>query len=471
MGGIEPGPDPYADAPPAPENSNSIRIMTIHASKGLEAPVVFVCGGFSRLKKPLVYRSTAMGSKRVFLSDNIPEVVQKDVIASEREEDEKLLYVALTRASVKLYLPFIDSDASIKGMYELLNQRLQRLSEDGRLMETSFIMEPKQRPCAMGWMNQPTRQELPDHATILSTLSRQPKVWIEAQTPITSYSSLKQHQKSQLDVEQRALFLASEQIHPTELDPESVPIAPLIGETEISETLVGGKGMGQVLHDCLELIDGRQWMGLHKDQFIASTQNTSVAKAATEKHRVDPETVPAVLALVWDVLTARLKLNETIELPPLGRLSMLKEMEFLYPAPSVTSVPEGYIRGFIDGLFQFEGKYYWLDWKSDRLLDYSQSSLGTHVETHYGIQAQLYTLALERLLRIENETHYNALMGGLIYVYLRGVRAEHGPSDSGIFFSSPSYQEARTFEREWSKRGLYNPPNFSPVRRGDEPIS
>ena len=146
----------------------------------------------------------------------------------------------------------------------------------------------------------------------------------------------------------------------------------------------------------------------------------------------------------------------------------LKEMEFLYPAPSNHGATEGYIRGFIDGLFQFEGKYYWLDWKSDRLTDYSPQSLRGHVQSHYGIQAQLYTLALERLLRIDDKAQYDALMGGLIYVYLRGIKPEDGGSSAGVFYSRPTYEDTRHFEQEWSIRGLYSPPHFNTTNEGLE---
>ncbi|MGB0647080.1 MAG: hypothetical protein ACPGQS_07885, partial [Bradymonadia bacterium] len=77
---------------------------------------------------------------------------------------------------------------------------------------------------------------------------------------------------------------------------------------------------------------------------------------------------------------------------------------------------------------------------------------------HYGIQAQLYTLALEKLLRIANQTEYESKMGGLIYVYLRGIMPTAVPTEHGFFFSKPSYAETRTFEAEWSQRGLFDPP-------------
>jgi exodeoxyribonuclease V beta subunit len=461
MADIEAAPDPYADAPPAPENSNSIRIMTMHASKGLESPVVFLCGGFSSLKKPLIYRSSAMGAKSVFLSAHLPEAVLADVTESEREEDEKLLYVGLTRASVKLYLPFIESEASIKGMYEYLNQRLKRLMTDDRLSASSFIVEPTKRHSAEHWTHQTDLEALPEEKTILQTLVQMPKEWSEAQTPITSYSKLKQHQKLTQETDQMAQFLSTEQSQPTLLDPEFTDPDLMMGESEVSETLVGGKEMGQVLHDCLEHIDGLVWMDRDKTEFLASPEVVCVASTAINKHRIDQDALPSVLTLIWDVLNAKLKLTDEIHLPALGSLPMLKEMEFLYPAPSNHDSPEGYIRGFIDGLFQFEGRYYWLDWKSDRLPDYSPQSLQSHVQSHYGIQAQLYTLALERLLRIENKTQYDALMGGLIYVYLRGVNPEDTGSNAGVFFSHPTYEDTRHFEQEWSVRGLYSPPTFN----------
>ena len=135
-------------------------------------------------------------------------------------------------------------------------------------------------------------------------------------------------------------------------------------------------------------------------------------------------------------------------------------MEFLYPYPSGERDQKGFVRGFIDGLFMYDGKYYWLDWKSDRLDDYQQRSIRAHVQSHYGIQAQLYTLALTRLLRIEDKHDYDQRVGGLLYVYLRGVEGVKTPSDRGLFFLRPDFKTTQHFESQWAQRGLYDPPDL-----------
>ena len=168
--------------------------------------------------------------------------------------------------------------------------------------------------------------------------------------------------------------------------------------------------------------------------------------------------IETVLALVWDVLTTSFKLNDTLVLPALGTLNLLNEMEFLYPYPSDGNLDKGYIRGFIDALFIHEGRYYWLDWKSDRLEDYQEGAIAQHVQSHYGIQAQLYMLALTRLLRIKDEADYDMRVGGLMYVYLRGVESDAKSSSQGLFFLRPSYEDTLQFESQWTQRGLYDPP-------------
>ena len=95
---------------------------------------------------------------------------------------------------------------------------------------------------------------------------------------------------------------------------------------------------------------------------------------------------------------------------------------FFTRSPFDTPTPEGYIRGFIDGLFEHNGKFYWLDWKSDRLNRYTSESIRTHVTAHYQLQAHLYNLALLKLLRITNARDFETKFGGLIYVYLRGLQ-------------------------------------------------
>ena len=86
------------------------------------------------------------------------------------------------------------------------------------------------------------------------------------------------------------------------------------------------------------------------------------------------------------------------------------------------------LKGFIDLTFEYEGRYYVLDYKSnalgDRLTDYSQEALQAAVLEHrYDLQAGLYLLALHRLLRVRLGQDYcpTEHLGGAIYWFMRGL--------------------------------------------------
>ncbi|MEM9423516.1 MAG: 3'-5' exonuclease, partial [Spirochaetota bacterium] len=86
--------------------SQAVNIMTIHASKGLEFPVVFVVMGLSEgVRDSLVLKTDLQGQEirqTAFLDGGDRELADQEVYA----ELQRLFYVALTRASDKIYLPF-----------------------------------------------------------------------------------------------------------------------------------------------------------------------------------------------------------------------------------------------------------------------------------------------------------------------------------------------------------------------------
>jgi len=87
----------------------------------------------------------------------------------------------------------------------------------------------------------------------------------------------------------------------------------------------------------------------------------------------------------------------------------------------------GFLRGFIDLVFEHGGRYYLLDWKSNHLGDtvrhYAAGALATAMRRHaYPLQASLYTLALHRWLRRRLPAYdYDRDFGGVFYVFLRGA--------------------------------------------------
>jgi ATP-dependent helicase/nuclease subunit A len=95
---------------------DAVSLMTIHAAKGLEFPVVFVVNlsrGTGNRRLPMrVAAAPGGGDASVSIGDFLSEA-DEDTPAREREETKRLLYVALTRARDRLYLSSILKDGAV----------------------------------------------------------------------------------------------------------------------------------------------------------------------------------------------------------------------------------------------------------------------------------------------------------------------------------------------------------------------
>ena len=118
------------------------------------------------------------------------------------------------------------------------------------------------------------------------------------------------------------------------------------------------------------------------------------------------------------------------------------------------AVPElnginGLFKGFVDLIFEHDGKYFVLDYKSNFLgfyeEDYSQSAMHEAMQDHYyDLQYLVYLAALQRYLKqclpnYDYETH----IGGAYYLFLRGINSN---DDSGLYFSRPNAKTIDVFE-------------------------
>ncbi len=104
------------------ESADAVRIMTIHKSKGLEFPIVFLCGFEKEFNKSdskgsiIVHRDLGIGidaidlkegkKKAGFYKYNIAQRIKKDMLS----EELRVLYVALTRAKEKLIITMVSKD-------------------------------------------------------------------------------------------------------------------------------------------------------------------------------------------------------------------------------------------------------------------------------------------------------------------------------------------------------------------------
>ena len=169
-----------------------------------------------------------------------------------------------------------------------------------------------------------------------------------------------------------------------------------------------------------------------------------------------------VCEMIGKVLAAPLQPGENgLTLSRIGKIDRLSELEFYFPLEPITpkklkkvfaehggpeiagDFPEqienlnfapaqGFMKGFIDLLFQFQGKFYLADWKSNflgnRVEDYGKKTLLREMkENFYILQYHIYTLALHQYLRNRlGDYDYEKNFGGVFYVFLRGVDPERG---------------------------------------------
>jgi exodeoxyribonuclease V beta subunit len=97
------------------------------------------------------------------------------------------------------------------------------------------------------------------------------------------------------------------------------------------------------------------------------------------------------------------------------------------PRPALQArVMQGMLTGSMDLVLQHDGRYWVVDYKSNKLPSYDPNTLQDAVlHKRYEVQYVLYTLALHRLLKVRLPGYdYAQHMGGAVYLFLRGIHAE-----------------------------------------------
>jgi exodeoxyribonuclease V beta subunit len=138
---------------------------------------------------------------------------------------------------------------------------------------------------------------------------------------------------------------------------------------------------------------------------------------------------------------------------------LLQEHHFFGTQTAASREPEGFsfvpvrgmLKGFIDLVFEFNGRFYLVDWKSNwlggRIEDYGESALTAEIRRrHYYFQYQLYTVALDRYLRHRLPGYrYEQHFGGVYYLFLRGIDPTR--PELGIYRDRPQEQFVRELNR------------------------
>lgn len=103
----------------------------------------------------------------------------------------------------------------------------------------------------------------------------------------------------------------------------------------------------------------------------------------------------------------------------------------------------GFLRGFIDLVFEHDGRYFVVDYKSNHLGAQPSAYLPAELvapmeEHHYHLQYHLYVVALDRYLKARLANYdYERHFGGVYYLFLRGMVPSYAKG-SGVFQARPS---------------------------------
>ena len=456
-------------------DADLVKVVTVHKSKGLEYPVV--CLPFASSYRVVTRQFTSFlnladddGQRHLHLTLSDDALAQADL--ERQREDLRLLYVALTRARHALWLGF----AALKSG----NSQECKTHHSA----AGYWLGGAQPYGAGGWLG-PLQALAEGHSNIAlqaaghglpydvprtklalraapAPLHEQPvySADFERRWGIGSFSQLVRGVgQSAASHSAAALQRSGDDERPVD---SPVAVLPVRAATSASASAAvwhlfqRGPVVGNFLHDQLEWLAG-EGFALEADTPLAERLRRRCERAG---YSAEADSVIEWLSAV--VATPLPSLDV-----PLNALThVLPEMEFWLPTGQLQAsqvdalchqhllpgqpralLPErtlhGMLMGFADLVFQHEGRYWVLDYKSNHLgadgAAYHLEALTQAMAAHrYDVQSAVYLLALHRLLRQRLGAAYDPAqhLGGALYLFLRGI---DGP-ESGVFTVAPPLQ-------------------------------
>ncbi|MCX7726630.1 MAG: UvrD-helicase domain-containing protein, partial [Chitinispirillaceae bacterium] len=442
-------------------DKNKVQVMTIHASKGLEFPICFVATANNISLRGRTNRwvdrieETDENSRRCIyiLPSEVNKIsIYKEIveekrrIIKEQEEREKrrLLYVAITRAKLLLFVPMhLDipkeegqkwkeciSYYSSETILTPLLMEIADLVEEGESPYAEYIGISKVDPYSRLKRNSPQIIKEDFSSTFdENTLKQIEKNIIEAikkiditsrKTVLTSYTAIAHRDRIEIDKimeeqsdEQHNISKVKELKKEEFMLPYGVQTG--IAFHKIIETILSLENWNEKLSNFQNIPEFVENIKLIID-------NNGIFRDFPEEKKL--LIVEKILKIVRSALFCEYNLPENLSfsISNLNCKDFDTEVEF--------NIADGAERliGYIDLLFRIkenngEYKYYILDWKSNYLEDYSPKVIEEDIKNSlYDIQAKIYCYGLHRWLSLILGKKYNPAihLGGALYVYLRG---------------------------------------------------
>ncbi|HVN78097.1 MAG TPA: exodeoxyribonuclease V subunit beta [Terriglobia bacterium] len=457
-------------------DEKAVKIVTVHKSKGLEFPLVFcpfAWDGPVEKKDSATFHDPT--DKTILIKDLGSEGLSANKVLAQREglsENARLLYVALTRAKYRCYLVWgAFSGGANSALTYLLRPpnpseagdavivqegRFNRMISDEELLENfrDLVRESQGSiellPLPEALSDRYSDPDLQGRSFSCRRFTGE----IPADWGTTSFTSLVTASRQELEFPDRDALQLKEWSRP-------VFISSPRGRSMFE--FPRGVRAGNVLHEIFERLD------FSKGE---SEETRELIRERLREHGFDLGWEETVNRMIQNALSIPLGTPEDpIYLNQLAGGNRLQEIEFTFPIERLTpwhlkrilknhatgefavdlvekieqlefSTIRGWLKGFIDLVFQRDGRFYLVDWKSnylgDRIEAYRTAALKELIrENFYFLQYYLYTVALHRYLRLRIPNYdYDSHFGCVFYVFLRGIDPGSG-SEYGVFQDRP----------------------------------
>ncbi len=481
----------------------AVKLVTIHKSKGLEYPIVY-CPYLwdgkllhaSDQVTPMFHEPPPSGDPQRKLDLGSPDLATHVKLA-EREaaaENLRLLYVALTRAKHQCTIVWGNvKEAETSALGYLLHQeaaesgdlldattaRLAALDDPGMLADLEALaaaakgaLEIETLSLDPGEPHTPVVEAAPELE--FRPISRA----IESFWRTSSFSGLIAGGSAETTTDE-----GRDRDGAVTADPfVDVPLAEVTrdegeGERVLLDAFPRGARAGVMLHEVFENID---FQGPEADIVAASAASLTRFQVAPEDAWKGPLARAVRGALQTPLRAPGADAAAVLSLRDVPREKRLNELEFIFPigpksgAPAQRLTPQtlgevfarhpsatvpasyvaalprlaflplqGFLRGFIDLVFEHEGRYYVVDYKSNHLgalpADYGGAALTSAMaHHHYFLQYHLYVVAVHRYLTARLPGYdYDAHFGGVFYLFVRGMAPGRG-DNAGVFVDRPA---------------------------------
>lgn len=442
-----------------------VNIITIHKSKGLEYPIVFCPflwdSSQTNRHDEVIRFHDAEQDYQAFVAFSEPALSKAAEVSlvEQQAEDLRLLYVALTRARERCVVCWgLVKGITESALFRLLHPERLEADTEALLADVLALSDGSDGTMSVELMQvEKGTRYLAKQQRDIRLSAKEFEGEIQAPWRVGSFSALAHgHDAEMPDYDGQAVQM-------------DVADSELLLPQWNRFTFHRGAQAGTCLHALFEHWD------FASDDRVAMQQ---LVDKTLLQYGFDNQWTDTVCAWLSEVLATELDADSDLKLNQLTTGQRLDELAFYFPVAGLSVeqikqtllplLPEssplaqviarcqfsdliGFMKGFIDLVFEHEGQYFIVDYKSNYLgqqqSQYQANELSEAMVSHdYPLQYLIYSVALHRYLRLRLPNYDpDVHLGGAYYLFIRGMQPEWG--QSGVFFDKPSTELLLAFDR------------------------